>query len=223
MYPQCKTVKRKRSKRQKLFIALISIGAVFAAVTVFIKYNVTPVIVSFSREKIRALTNDAVSNAILEVMSDAPDREYLKITRDEKQNIKSVEIDGAAVSDLAHKITLATHKYINRAGSDGIKIPIGSLSGIALFTGLGPELNVKIYLVGSTHTKIISVFTESGINQTVHKLFFDISGDIAVAIPGISSIKTSAQVLMSETIIIGEVPQTYLHAATVGDMLDLAA
>ena len=93
---------------------------------------------------------------------------------------------------------------------------------MTLFTGLGPDINIKIYLVGSTQTQIISLFSSAGINQTLHRLYINISGSVAVAVPGLpSTIKTSTQVLMSEMIIVGEVPPTYLNSSTVGDMLDL--
>ncbi len=218
----CKIVKRKRSKRKKLFVALLIIGAIIAAVCIFIKSNVNPMIVTISNERIRALTTDAVSSSVLDVMSENSSVEYLKVTRDEKQNIKSVDMNTAAINDLAQKITLSAQKRINEIGNDGIKIPVGSLSGVTLFTGLGPDINIKIYLVGSTQTQIISMFTSAGINQTLHRLYINIAGSVAVAVPGLpSTIKTSTQVLMSEMIIVGEVPPTYLHSSTVGDMLDL--
>lgn len=218
----CKIVKRKRSKRKKLFVALLIIGAIIAAVCIFIKSNVNPMIVTISNERIRALTTDAVSSSVLDVMSENSSVEYLKVTRDDKQNIKSVDMNTAAINDLAQKITLSAQKRINKIGNDGIKIPVGSLSGVTLFTGLGPDINIKIYLVGSTQTQIISMFTSAGINQTLHRLYINIAGSVAVAVPGLpSTIKTSTQVLMSEMIIVGEVPPTYLHSSTVGDMLDL--
>ncbi len=218
----CKIVKRKRSKRKKLFVALLIIGAIIAAVCIFIKSNVNPMIVTISNERIRALTTDAVSSSVLDVMSENSSVEYLKVSRDDKQNIKSVDMNTAAINDLAQKITLSAQKRINEIGNDGIKIPVGSLSGVTLFTGLGPDINIKIYLVGSTQTQIISMFTSAGINQTLHRLYINIAGSVAVAVPGLpSTIKTSTQVLMSEMIIVGEVPPTYLHSSTVGDMLDL--
>lgn len=224
MKKSCVKYKRKRSKRKKVFVALFVIGVIVAGVCIFIKYNVNPMIVALSKERIRSLTSDAVSQAVIDIMSESTDMEYIKITRDDKQNIKSVDIDGEAISVIAQKITLTAQKYINSIGSDGIKIPIGSLSGITMFTGLGPDINVKIYLVGSTHTQIRSVFSSAGINQTVHRLYFNISGDIAVAVPGLpTTLKTSAQVLMGETVIVGEVPPTYLQSTSVGDMLDLVA
>lgn len=214
-------VKKKRGKR-KLLIALFIIAALIAAVWIFVVKNVNPMIVTLSNAKIKELTNDAVANAVIDVMKDIGDVEYVKIDRDKDGKIRSVDLDADFISVLAQKITIEAQRRINKMGKDGIKIPIGSLSGITLFTGMGPDLNVKVYLVGSTQTQILSVFSDAGINQTLHRLYLTISGSVAVAVPGLSStIKTSAQVLMSELIIVGDVPPTYLNSTNVGDMLDL--
>ncbi len=218
----CKIVKKKRGIRKKLFVAFCFIIAIVIGVGVFVQSNVNPMIITISNERIRALTTEAVSAAVLDVMSANADADYLTVSRDDKNAIKSVVLDSETISRLAQEVTINAQKKINEVGQDGIKIPVGSLSGVTLFTGLGPDINIKIYLVGSTQTQITSLFTESGINQTLHRLFLNISGSVAVAVPGLpSTIKTSTQVLMSEMIIIGEVPPTYLHAASVGDMLDL--
>lgn len=217
-----RVLKKKRGIKIKLFVAFVVLGAIIAFVVIFINNNVNPMIVSISNEKIRAITTEAVGSAVIDVMAQNTETEYMSIDRSDDKTIKDVEIDAEAVSVLAQKITLEAQKRINAAGEDGIKIPIGSLSGVTLFTGLGPDINIKIYLTGSTQTKITSVFSESGINQTLHRLYLDIDGTVAVAIPGLpSTIKTSTRVLMSEMIILGEVPPTYLKAMSVGDMLDL--
>lgn len=224
MGKRCKLYKRKRSKRKILFVALFIIVAIIVGVTVFIKNNVNPMIMTISNERIRSLTSDAVSEAVLDIMSENQSVELMSVERDESNKITSVDMDAEAISVLAQKITLAAQQKINNIGSDGIKIPVGSLSGVTLLTGLGPDINIKVYLVGSTQTQITSVFSESGINQTLHRLFFNITSSVAVAVPGLpSTIKTDTQVLMSEMIIIGEVPPTYLQSTSIGDLLDLAA
>lgn len=218
----CRVVKRRHGVKIKLIVVLVFFIAIAVAVSVYISKNVNPMIVTISNEKVRALTNDAVSRAVLDVMAKHNSTEYLTIVRDDEKNIKSVEIDSEAVSTLAQEITIDAQKKINDVGQDGIKIPLGSLSGVTLFTGLGPDINIKIYLVGSTRTRITSVFADSGINQTVHRLYLNIGGSVAVAVPGLpSTINTDTQVLMGEMIIVGDVPPTYLNAVNIGDMLDL--
>ena len=215
-------VKKKRHVKRTLLIILFVFILILIAVWIFVAKNVNPVILRVSDERIRAISQDAVSKSVLEVMSTKSDESLVSIVRDENNKIQSVEIDADTITSIAQDITIAAQKKINEAGIDGVRIPLGSLSGVTVLTGLGPDVNIKIYLVGSTKTRITSVFSESGINQTLHRVYLDISGSVAVAVPGIpSTIDTETQVLMSEMIIIGEVPPTYLKAVSVGDMLDL--
>lgn len=214
-------IRQKRHKKIKILFLVTVVVSIIVGCSVFVSKNVNPMIMLFSNEKVKALTTEAVGDAILEVMSESGDVEFMTVVRNENDKIVNIEIDSVVINELSQKITVLAQKKINKLGSDGIQIPIGSLSGITLFTGLGPDINVKIYLVGSTRTQIYSVFTDTGINQTLHRLYFNISGSVAVAVPGLpSSITTNAQVLMSEMIIIGDVPPTYLNATSIGDMLD---
>jgi len=223
-FMKCYAVKRKHRKRKILLIVLLILIAVTVGAVIFIRSNVTPVIIAISNERIKNLTTDAVSAAVLDVMSENTDAEYIKVTRDTESNITGVETDVDTINSLAQRITVLAQKNINAIGSDGISVPLGSLSGVTLFTGMGPDIKIKIYLVGSTQTRITSVFTDTGVNQTLHRLFFNIDSSVAVAVPGLpSAIDISTQVLMSEMIIVGDVPQTYLKSMSVGDMLDLAA
>lgn len=216
--------KKKKRGKKIFFVALVVISIIGISVGFFLKKNVNPMIVTISNEKVRVMVSDAVSRSVLDVMGDYGETDYLTVVRDDKDKISSVSLNSQLLSELAQKITIESQKKINESGQDGIKIPIGSLTGVTLFTGLGPDIKIRIYLVGSTQTRIISVFSESGINQTLHSIFLEISGSVAVAVPGLpSNIETSTRVLMSEVIIVGEVPATYLKATQIGDMMDLVA
>ncbi|MCX4314977.1 MAG: hypothetical protein OSJ83_14135, partial [Clostridia bacterium] len=87
-------------------IVAVLLAAIVTAVCVFITRNVNPMIVTISNEKIRSITADAVSRAVLDVMSAHGDAELMTVIRDEKSMIKSVDIDTAAVSELAQEITI---------------------------------------------------------------------------------------------------------------------
>ena len=58
----------------------------------------------------------------------------------------------------------------------------------------------------------VSSFSQAGINQTLHRLNMEVSIDVAVLVLGeTSSFTMSSQVVVAETIIVGQVPQTYLQ------------
>ena len=88
-----------------LILIAVTVGAV-----IFIRSNVTPVIIAISNERIKNLTTDAVSAAVLDVMSENTDAEYIKVTRDTESNITGVETDVDTINSLAQRITVLAQK-----------------------------------------------------------------------------------------------------------------
>ena len=106
-----------------MFVAFCFIIAIVIGVGVFVQSNVNPMIITISNERIRALTTEAVSAAVLDVMSANADTDYLTVSRDDKNAIKSVVLDSETISRLAQEVTINAQKKINEVGQDGIKIP----------------------------------------------------------------------------------------------------
>ena len=57
-----------------------------------------------------------------------------------------------------------------------------------------------------------SNFTQAGINQTLHQLIMDVSVDVSIlALGKTQSFTVSSHVVVAETIIVGQVPDTLLQ------------
>lgn len=96
------------------------------------------------------------------------------------------------------------------ADRTGIKIPLGSLSGIRLFSGTGPEIPVYAKPVVITTSEFKDEFISGGINQTKYRVYLDVNVDITFMNSGNGyNKKIKDSVLISETVIIGNVPDIY--------------
>ena len=75
--------------------------------------------------------------------------------------------------------------------------------------------------IGSVVCRFISNFETAGINQTVHKIYVNIKASVGVVMP-LSSRNFSAeqQVLISESVIVGQVPEVYLYSDTLDTLLN---
>ena len=71
--------------------------------------------------------------------------------------------------------------------------------------------------------RFVSEFEQAGINQTRHKIYLDVMTEVDIIIPTAeSTVNTITQVLVAESILIGNVPDTYLFFGTGnGNLLDL--
>lgn len=214
---------KKRFKKKKIIIiAIILIIVIYCYV--FFQRNINPIIISVSEKEVEALTNFAVAKAVNEINSQSITyAELVNIVYDKDGNIKLISANAVKVNQITQNIAIKTYENISKLGIDGIKISLGTLTGMPIFTEKGPDMTFELLPVGSVSCDLKSNFVSAGINQTNHKLYVLINANVTVVIPGLKDkkIKTKSTVLLAESIIIGKVPETYLNFNNMNDMLNL--
>lgn len=219
-YEGCYKYKR---KRKRLTIAISSIILLVAVVVVYIRFVVTPVVKTVAEEKVRALTVSTVNAAVTSVLEAEPSFvDMVEYGHDANGDLNSIKINATRVNAVMQRSVQKTQNGLSDMISSGVNIPVGSVSGITFLSGKGPNLNVAVIPVGSVDARLRSEFSEIGINQTIHKIYLSLDSTIKIIIPGAgNTIKSSSEVLLVESVIIGKVPDTYLNATTMEDMMDL--
>ncbi len=92
-----------------------------------------------------------------------------------------------------------------------VRIPAGNLTGISLLMGRGPKIPVEIITLTSSSIGFQNSIVTAGINQTKHQITLQVNVDIDVLVPwGSKSTHVSTDVLIADTVIVGQVPGTYL-------------
>ncbi len=204
-------------------IAISSIILLFVVVVVYIRFVVTPVVKTVAEEKVRALTVSTVNAAVTSVLEAEPSFvDMVEYGHDANGDLNSIKINATRVNAVMQRSVQKTQNGLSDMISSGVNIPVGSVSGITFLSGKGPNLNVAVIPVGSVDARLRSEFSEIGINQTIHKIYLSLDSTIKIIIPGAgNTIKSSSEVLLVESVIIGKVPDTYLNATTMEDMMDL--
>lgn len=110
-----------------------------------------------------------------------------------------------------------TLEYVNETLLDTdnfeIGVPLGSLVLPEFLSGKGPQIPVRIMSIRNSDATFDSQFLEAGINQTLHQLKMSVLVDVTVLILGRTiDFTVSSDVVVAETVIVGEVPNTFLHA-----------
>lgn len=214
---------RKRRLQKKL-IKLSAFFLILVLVLILhVHFNVHPVVLKVSEEEVRALTIQAVNEAALQVMAGTVDyNDILEIEKNAAGDIVMIRAKPVEINAMARNITLLSQAYITKMGVMGISVPIGTFSGISFLSGKGKELNFKIMPVGSASARFKSEFQSTGINQTRHQIYMEVDTSINVIIPGMNlSVATVTEVPVTETIIVGKVPDTYLQSSYLDEMLNL--
>ena len=93
-----------------------------------------------------------------------------------------------------------------------VSIPAGNLTGMSLLMGRGPGVPVEILVLTSSHVEFRNQIVTAGINQTKHQISLLVMVDIDVLVPwGTESTQICSEVLISDTVLVGQVPDTYFH------------
>ena len=156
------------------------------------------------------LTNDAIAKQIV-----AGNIQYDRIVYFEKNldgRITALKTNMTEVNRLKTDILNIINDEILALDTSDIGIPLGSLFLPELLSGKGPAIPVHILSIRNSDASFESSFSQAGINQTLHKLIMDVSVDVAVlAIGQTASFTVNSEVVVAETVIVGDVPNTYLQ------------
>jgi len=156
------------------------------------------------------LTNDAIARQIA-TGNIAYDR-IVFFEKDLEGRITALKTNMNEVNRLKTDILNIINDEILALDSSDLGIPIGSLFLPEIFSGKGPAIPVHILSIRNSDANFVSSFSQAGINQTLHRLNMEVSIDVAVLVLGeTSSYTMSSEVVVAETIIVGQVPQTYLQ------------
>jgi len=185
-----------------------------AAAYLLIESIIAPSIMSLAEPKLKAIAVSAMNEAVREIIAEGniTYSDLIELEKDEEGNISLINSNTMLMNKLAVDTAAAAQKNILSAGQQGISVPIGTLFGGPIFTGRGPAITVKFEPTGSVTTNIKDELDAAGINQTRHKIYVILNAQVRILIGSASqTVEVSSQVLISETIIVGKVPQTYLQ------------
>ena len=198
------------NKNAKKFFSIFIIILIAISTFYSIYKSITPIFETLCVEKARTLgtyiMNDA-SNIVLDKI------DYKNIVSiEEVEGNRVLKTDVVIINKIASDIALEAEKQFKELENEEIKIPIGALTGNKYLAGSGPNINIQVIPTGNILTEIKNEFESTGINQTVYRIYLELTSKVSV----VSQYKTIEdeivnQVLLVETVIVGEVPQSYYN------------
>lgn len=226
-YPPAKSaaVKKHRRKHRRKTWAFILLFVALLAVFLFVYFqrNVTRVLISISEATMRASTTIAVNDAVYYTLSDEMRYEDLvTITRDEAGEIVAVNANPLKLNKIARDTASISQSNLKNLSLNGIPVPLGALTGIEAFAGVGPSIHFRIIPVSSVTCDFTSAFESVGINQTKHSIYLNVIADISIVMPSrTENFAVMTEILIGESVIIGKIPDTYLQSDIFGNKADL--
>lgn len=165
-------------------------------------------------EPIRALSEHRFANAVQTVVnkavSDALEERpgaLVTMQTDGDGALSTLTADTSALNRIRSNALEDILCNVNKLDSVDLGVPLGDLTGLTLWMGRGPVLPVRVVGESSASARISSTFSDAGINQTVHRLTLEVTVDATLLLPGgQDKVSATVSVPLSETVVVGEVP-----------------
>lgn len=133
--------------------------------------------------------------------------------------IVSITANSSVINNLANALAIETQRELDLQSTTNLKIPVGTVSGIAFLTGKGFNVTFDVQPIGNVTCSFSTSFTSSGINQTIHKIFVLVNSSAMVVLPFNSQkVSKTIEYLVAECLIVGKVPQTYINVTSLGEL-----
>ena len=196
---------------------------IITLLVVYFQRNVTRFLLSISEATMRACTTVAVNDAVYYTLSDEMRYEDLvTITRNEAGEIVSFAANPLKINKIARDTASISQSNLKNLSLNGIPVPLGALTGIEAFAGLGPSIYFRIIPVSSVACGFSSTFESVGINQTKHSIYLNIIADINIVMPSkTKNFAVTTDILIGESVIVGKVPDAYLQSDIFGNKAPL--
>ena len=202
------------SRIQRFIFFLLFFTALCLAAFVFFRGKYRLVIRDLAEIQVKNSTSDLTNDAIAKQIADGV-IQYDRLVYFEKDlngRITALKTNMSEVNRLKTDILNIINDEILALDTSDIGIPLGSIFLPELLSGKGPAIPVHILTIRNSDANFVSHFSQAGINQTLHQLTMDVSVDVAVLVLGeTSSFTMTSEVVVAETVIVGDVPDTFLQ------------
>lgn len=187
-----------------LFIAVVTL-------TVILK-SMNPIFEASCIEKVQAIATNITNIESSKILKQKNYGNIVELVKDDNGNISVIKSDVVIINEIASDIAIAIQSELDKLQTEHIGLPAGSFLGSKFLSGIGPEIKIKVIPAGNIKTDIKTEFVSTGINQTMHRIYLELQCVVKILTPfnTIESTITN-QVLLVETVIIGEIPSSYYN------------
>jgi sporulation protein YunB len=195
-------------------VIVIAILLIILIAYLLIDSAMKPTIFELSQAQLQYLAIQAMNNSITENIGGVAYSDLVNLVKDGSGKIMLIQYNTLKMNELASKAALAAQDKIMSLGMQGIYIPLGTIMGSQLLTGKGPMIRIDFMPMGSVVAKFYSDIQSAGINQTRHRIYMTLNAAVKMVVGNTGqTVNVTCQALISETVIVGSVPNTFLESA----------
>lgn len=199
----------RRAGAAAVLLGLFGLLLFLSAAGLFLKDLSAQIAVSDASDLVTAQVNAVIASIMRE--GDFDGDYFVSFEKNDRGEVTAISSNMARVNALSAEILdrvigATENRTLN------VEIPLGNLTGVSLLMGRGPKVPVKIIALTSSHVGFSNSIVTAGINQTKHQIKLEVTVDIDILIPwALENARVSTEVLIADTIVVGQVPGTYFN------------
>lgn len=208
-------MRRRRFRELDPWVVSLLVGIGLALLIIaLLERRLRPIVETVARTQAQNVISQAVEQEIFEDLTrrQIDYSDFVTIQRGEDGAIRALTTNMAQMNLFRSQLTARLLEVLEEIDVSQIQIPLGSLIDLDVLWGRGQSLGVHAMRVGTVSAEFSSQFAQAGINQTRHSIFLEIHVPLTLILPG-GQVETTVEtrLCVAETVIVGQVPDTYLH------------
>ena len=211
---------RKKSGGMRWLILLVLL---LTAAVIAMEQNLSQTMLDMAFARAYSMAVETINRAVKQAMGQGVTyEELIDAQMDAQGRVSMLRANTMRMNELASQTALLAERELGSEENQVVEIPLGAALGVSFLSGFGPRLEVQILPVGAVHTSFDTEFETAGINQTRHKIFLNLRATVSLIVPtGSQLVEVTSTVPIAESIIVGEVPESFVDVNNEEDMLNL--
>lgn len=225
-------MKRKKhwhiSVKNQVILIILLIFLITGLFFVIFNSKVTPRLTHVGELEFQKVVDRIASDYGIMQEFQTPIENLLKITKNNKGEILTVDYQMSQIYAMSHLITDYLNKSVEsieegnlpidflndelKKGNNGILLmmPLGVVSDYLFLSNLGPRIPVLVRFIDSVYTNVKTKLTNYGINNALIEVYLEVSISYELITPVLKEAKTlDYSILLNAKIIQGTVPNWY--------------
>ena len=201
-------------RRNSWLFKTVCVFMVLLISVLLIDAKLRPALYDLAALEAYAISSKTVNSAVEKILSEnAPAySEIVNINYTENNAVTGITTDIVKLNLFKSRVTNAIDEEFNKKEKTDITVSLGTASGVALFSGWGPYVDVDVGFSSSTQSNFENVFSSAGINQTQHSVMLNIETTVILTMSG-KRIKQTVRTsfCVAQTVIVGTVPDVMVE------------
>lgn len=201
-------------RRNPVVFAVICSAIIFLISVLLLDARLRPAVYELAAVEAYAVSSERVNTAVEKLLSDSAPAysELIGINYNSDGAITGITTDIVKMNLFKAEVSNAVNREFEENSKTEISVSLGTASGIVLFSGFGPHVDIDVGFSSSSKSDFDNVFESAGINQTQHSVMLNVETTVMLSLAGRripQTVKTSFCV--AQTVIVGSVPDVMVE------------